>query len=178
MKSYETLIPRKFVLDSGELVCLNANDVTSTNTPLFLLYTPEKPKILYRYLKAKGFEDAKPSKYKRELFSVRKPIDKVWELHIRIYRNGFLEGEVEVRREYLEHLSKRRSFVVYEIYEWTKDLCSDLYIFYKPRRRWIVRIIDNFVVRLDPPSVLTPWKPIAVGVSALLLTILRKLRII
>ena len=159
--TYETLIPHRFVLDDGETVILSSKDVESMKKPLFSIYIPKSPEKIREHLIYRGFLEAEPSFNKGEVYGLRRLLKHPWELHIRIYENGFLEGEVEVRREYLEHLSRRRVFVVYEIYDYTKVL-SDLFLFYKPKRRWVAKIISNFVVRLDPPERLTPWKPIVV----------------
>ena len=47
---------------------------------------------------------------------MRNVLSDVWELHLRLYSDGFIEAEVEVRREYLEHLAPRRLNVVYEAF--------------------------------------------------------------
>ncbi len=173
MRPYETLIPKKFVLDNGKIVSLTSEDVESMKEPLFLLYVPKSPEEIYEHLKGRGFENAKPAVKKGEVFSIRKRLDHPWELHVRIYRNGFMDGEIEVRREFFEHLGKRRLFVVYEIYDYVKEI-SDLFVVYKPERRWIVRIESNFVVRLDPPERLTPWMPMVVGLSLAVVGLLAK----
>lgn len=175
MRLYETLIPQKFVLDNGKIVSLTSKDVESMKEPLFLIYIPKSPQEIYEYLKGRGFVDAKLAVKKGEVFSLRRLLDHPWELHVRIYKNGFVDGEVEVRREFIEHLSRRRLFVVYEIYDHVKDICN-LHILYKPEGRWVVRIETNFVVRLDPPEKLTPWKPLVICLSLATLLIAKRLK--
>ncbi|MEB2793519.1 MAG: hypothetical protein G5Z43_000268 [Caldisphaeraceae archaeon] len=103
---------------------------------------------------------------KGERYSLRKVLDNIWELHIRLYDNGFIDAEVEVRREMLEHLSPRRINVIYEAYEFYSGAYDKLHVFYVPEGEWITSIKEHFSVKLREPDTLTPWKPIVVGVVA------------
>lgn len=65
------------------------------------LYVP--PSLIDKlndHLRKKGFFNAIPSLPKGEKYSLSKIIEPLWELHIRIYPNGFIEAEVEVSRDY------------------------------------------------------------------------------
>ena len=60
---YVTVIPRKFVLDSGDVVVLTARDVEEVlvRDTLFRLWVPDVEAV-YRYLvDVQGFEPAIPS---------------------------------------------------------------------------------------------------------------------
>ena len=87
----------------------------------------------------------------------------MWELHLRLYDDGFIDAEIEVRREYLEHLNRRLN-VVYEAFEFYRDLYGKLHVLYVPSGEWIVKIIDHFHIKLREPDTLTPWKPIVIGI--------------
>ena len=166
LTSYITMIPRKFILETGETITLKAIEVETklVKETVFRLWVPNI-KTLYRYLvKEHGFEKAFPAIPKGEAYSLRKPLDDVWELHLRLYSNGFIDAEVEVKREYLEHLTKRLN-IIYEAYEFYRDVYNKLHILYAPTRKWITKIIDHFYVKLRDPDTLTPWKPIAIGIA-------------
>ncbi|MHA1595941.1 MAG: hypothetical protein ACTSXX_14610 [Candidatus Baldrarchaeia archaeon] len=168
MTTYVTTIPRKFILKSGKIVTLTALDVEEklTKDTLFRLWVPDTDAV-YRYLvDVQDFEIATPATSKGEKYSLRKPLSDVWELHIRLYDDGFVDAEVEVRREFIEHLTPRRLNVVYEAFEFYRGIYDKLYILYAPMREWIINILDNFNVKLREPNTLTPWKPIVLGIVA------------
>ena len=86
-----------------------------------------------------------------QVFGLIKKLDKVWEMHVRGFDDRRLEAEIEVSRDYLEHLddSYRRDA--------TPELgriLDDYQIIYQsagsPQRE----------VMLYPPKQLTPWKPV------------------
>jgi len=170
--AYETCIPRKFILQDGKIVSLKAFMLEEriSEEPLFLLYVPpDRIDKVYTYLKTRaGFEDVCLALPKGEKYSIRKKLSGPWELHLRLYTNGFIEAEVEVQRDYWEHLSekRRRLFVVYEVFKYYRDIYDKLHIFYKPEEKWVAKVIDNFCVKLRPPRTLTPWRPIITGVVA------------
>ncbi len=165
MEPYVTLLPRMFILDDGELVELKPKDVLSMKGGEFLAYFPNVRSV-YERLRREGFKDVRLVKRKGERFDLTKKLRKPWELHIRIYDDGFAECEVEVEREYVEHLGKGRVFVIYEIYDYIKE---EKMIFYRPKERWITEILENYVVRLDPPKTLTPWKPILLSIAGIII---------
>jgi len=165
---YATVIPRRFILEDGTEATLTARDVEErlTRETLFLLWVPCIDTV-YSHLVRQGFEKAVPAKSKGEKYSLRKPLDNTWELHLRLYREGYIEAEVEVRREYLEHLTAgKRLNVVYEAYEYYREAYNKLHIKYTPADKWITKILDHLNVKLRPPNTLTPWKPIALGIIA------------
>jgi len=80
MCSYVTVIPRKFVLDNGDVVVLTARDVEErlVKDTLFRLWVPDVEKI-YRYLiDVQGFEHTIPSVPKGERYSLRKVLSDFW----------------------------------------------------------------------------------------------------
>jgi len=177
---YITKIPRKFILESGDIVTLKITDVEEklAKDVIFRLWVPDVEAI-YKYLIEKqGFEHVILAIPKGERYSLRKALNDVWELHLRLYNDGFIDAEVEVRREYFEHFNKRLN-VVYEPFEFYEGLYDKLYVFYTPAREWIVKILDNFHIKLRKPNTLTPWKPIVMDIgmisAGLLICVLTKL---
>ena len=122
---FETYIPRRFVLDDGEEVVLKAIDVENMPKmgPMFKLYVPwDTVDKVHSHLINLGFEPAYPSVSKGEKYTVRKKLYSPWELHLRVYGDGFIEAEVEVQREYLQHLGDKRIYVVYEAFEYYQEV--------------------------------------------------------
>jgi len=166
MSGYITVIPRRFILESGDVVVLTARDVEEklTRDTVFRLWVPDVDAV-HEYLTSKqGFETATPSTYKGEKYSLRKVLSDIWELHLWLYSDGFIEAEVEVRREYLEHLTPRRLNVVYEAFEYYRGVYDKLHLWYVPAGKWVVKVIDHLNVKLREPDTLTPWKPIVLGI--------------
>ena len=159
------------MLDNGEVISSNIYLIENilSKEPLFLLYVPpDQIDMIYKFLRYEmNFEKAFPTIPKGERYNIRKKLVKPWELHLRIYPNGFIESEVEIQREYLEHLNQRRLFVVYEPFKYYYHVYDKLHIYYKPKKKWIIKVIDNFHIKLNPPETLTPWRPIITGIVAL-----------
>ena len=173
-KIYETYVPRKFVLDDGRVVPIFSSDVEKIliKKPLFLLYVPPSHiDGLHNYLREHmGFEEATPALPKGEKYTVRKILSYPWEHHLRLFENGFIEPEVEVQREFFEHLGQRRLFIIYEAFEYYRGFYENLHIFHNLTRKWVINVLDHFKVRLRPPQSLTFWKPV-VAVAGAALTV-------
>ena len=168
MSGYITVIPRRFILESGDVVVLTARDVEEkfVEQTVFRLWVPDIEAVYEHLTSKQGFETATPSTYEGEEYSLRKVLSDVWELHLRLYSDGFIEAEVEVRREYIEHLASRRLNVVYDAFEYYRGVYDKLHLWYVPAGKWIIKVIDHLNVKLREPGTLTPWKPIVLGVVA------------
>jgi hypothetical protein len=98
---------------------------------------------------------------------VPKNIYNIWELHVRIYQDGFIDGHFEVSRDYLEHLQYPTIPSIYEVFEFYRTAYDKLHIFDSVAGKWIKEVRTHYLVTLNPPKSLTPWEPIAIVVSAL-----------
>ncbi len=107
------------------------------------------------------FEHKQPSQVGDGLsLKLRKP----WELHVRIVelKKGLLaiHGEVEVSRDYLQHLFCQRTPVIYEIEELLKKYQVDYKIWNSRFRKYVKTIFDNYKVKLSTPNIpVFAWKP-------------------
>ena len=166
MVTYVTVVPRRFILESGNLVSLTANDIEEklVKDTIFRLWVPDIENVYRHLVERQGFEIASPSIPRGEKYSLRRVLSNAWELHVRLYDDGFIDAEIEVRREFMEHLTPRRLNVVYEAFEFYREAYDRLHIWYAPTREWITRVIDHFHVKLREPDTLTPWKPVVLGV--------------
>ena len=52
------------------------------------------------------------------------------------------------------------------LFEYYRDVCDKLHLWYAPAGKWVVKVIDHLNVKLREPDTLTPWKPIVLGVVA------------
>ena len=93
-----------------------------------------------------------------QAFGLIKKLDNVWEMHIRGYNDGRLEAEIEVSRDYFEHLDDnyRRDA--------TSELMQILDAYQIPYQS--KGVLPQMEITLHPPKQLTPWKPI-VAIAAL-----------
>jgi len=61
--------------------------------------------VVKRILLSEGFYEPLLQKRKRgQVFGLIKPLNELVEVHVRGYEDGTLDAEVELSREYLEHL--------------------------------------------------------------------------
>ncbi|QIW22757.1 hypothetical protein EWF20_00325 [Sulfolobus sp. S-194] len=79
------------------------------------LYTSEIERLL-RDLKRAGFKETLLEIRKGEMYSLSKKIG-IWEIHIRIYPDGFLDSHLELSREYFQHLTFSSISFAYELYQ-------------------------------------------------------------
>jgi len=70
--------------------------------PIWTPYLDRAKEVLIK----EGFRDTPLQIWKPEqVFGLVKPLDDVYEIHVRGYQDGTLDAEIEVPREYLEHLT-------------------------------------------------------------------------
>ncbi|MCX8204627.1 MAG: hypothetical protein N3H31_03155 [Candidatus Nezhaarchaeota archaeon] len=167
--SYRTRVPARVRLDDGRVVEVSGEEL---RRGAFMLFAPLHVEHLRRRLLLSGFTDA-PSMPRGERYSMVKPLHEPWELHVRLYegRGGsFIEGEVEVGRRYVEHLSVGGSLpVVYEVVLAISQPYGDLYLLHKPSGRWVAEVLDSREVVLHPPRSLTEWRSLALAALGLLI---------
>lgn len=91
-------------------------------------------------------------------------LKKPWELHVRLVdmKKGLIaiNAEVEVSRDYLQHLFCQRTPVIYEIEEMLKKHKVDYKIWNKRIQKYVYTVINNYKIKLSTPN--TPvfaWKP-------------------
>ena len=71
-----------------------------------------------------------------------------------------IHAEVEVSRDYLQHLVSQRTPVIYEIEEILKRYQIDYNIWHDKIKKNVQTILDNYNVKLSSPSLpVFAWKP-------------------
>lgn len=91
---------------------------------------------------------------------LRKP----WEIHVRMVdlKEGLIgiHAEVEVSRDYIQHLFSQRTPVIYEIQEMLNKHHIQYRIWNDNIKRYVRAIYDDYKVKLAAPSIpVFAWKP-------------------
>jgi hypothetical protein len=91
-------------------------------------------------------------------------LKKPWEMHVRLVdmKKGLvaIHAEVEVSRDYLQHLFCQRTPVIYEIESMLKKHQIDYKIWNDKVKNYVHTIFDNYKIRLATPSIpVFAWKP-------------------
>ena len=91
-------------------------------------------------------------------------LKKPWEMHIRMVdlKKGLIgiHAEVEVSRDYLQHLVSQRTPVVYEVEEILKKYHVEYNFWYDKIKKDVNVILDNYKIKLASPSIpVFAWKP-------------------
>ncbi|MFB5610588.1 MAG: hypothetical protein ACE5R3_00190 [Nitrosopumilaceae archaeon] len=91
-------------------------------------------------------------------------LKKPWELHVRMVdmKKGLIaiHAEVEVSRDYLQHLFCQRTPVIYEIEEMLKKYQVDYKIWNKRIQKYVHTVINNYKIKLSTPNIpVFAWKP-------------------
>ncbi len=91
-------------------------------------------------------------------------LKKPWELHVRFVdmKKGLIaiHAEVEVSRDYLQHLFSQRTPVIYEIEEMLKKHKIDYKIWNTRIKKYVRTVFNNYKVKLSTPNIpVFAWKP-------------------
>lgn len=98
-------------------------------------------------------------------------LKKPWEMHVRLLemKKGLvaIHAEVEVSRDYLQHLFCQRTPVLYEIEVLLKKHQIEYKIWNERIRKYVKAVIDNYMVQLKTPSFpVLAWKPMVFFIGA------------
>ena len=91
-------------------------------------------------------------------------LKKPWEMHVRLLemKKGLvaIQAEVEVSRDYLQHLFCQRTPVFYEIETLLKKHQIEYKIWNERIKKYIHSVLDNYKVQLSTPKIpVFAWKP-------------------
>ena len=89
---------------------------------------------------------------------------KPWEMHVRLVdlKKGLIgiHAEVEVSRDYLQHLFSQRTPVIYEVEEILKKYQIEYTVWHDKIKKHVKAVFDNYKVKLATPSLpVFAWKP-------------------
>ena len=124
-----------------------------------------------RDLKERGFKKTLLEIRKGERYSLSKRVG-VWEIHVRIYPDGFVDSHIEVSREYFQHLNSPSLSFAYEL----KLMFPYLELYNRDKR--VVKVEEVYEEKLTPPQNLVPWKPVAISLPCVVYFILKGLKVV
>ena len=91
-------------------------------------------------------------------------LKKPWEMHVRLFSNTensiSIQGEVEISRDYLQHLFSQRTAVIYEIESILKKNGIKYDILNKRISKYVNKVLDEYKIKLVTPDIpVFAWKP-------------------
>ena len=91
-------------------------------------------------------------------------LKKPWEMHVRLFSNTkdsiSIQGEVEISRDYLQHLFSQRTAVIYEIETILKRNGIKYDILNKRISKYVNKVLDEYKIKLVTPDIpVFAWKP-------------------
>jgi hypothetical protein len=141
-----TYLPREVVYFDGTSSILPEDYVLKEGN--LRLFVPKiKIEEVVNTMKTSGFHEEKLEVYKGEKYSLVMK---------------FIDSHFEVSRGYLEHINYETIPSIYEPFEFYRTAYDKLHIFDNVTKKWIKEVRSNYLVTLNPPSTITPWKPISV----------------
>jgi hypothetical protein len=76
----------------------------------------------------------------------------IWDLRVRIYDDGFIDGSLEVSQKYRKYLYNYTVPSIYEVFEFYRTVYNNLYIFDNAANKWIKEVRIHYLVTLNSPS--------------------------
>jgi len=106
-------------------------------------------------------------------------LKKPWEMHVRLteMKKGLvaIHAEVEVSRDYLQHLFCQRTTVIYEIESLLKKYQIDYQIWNNRIKKYVNTIFDDYKIKLAMPNIpVFAWKPMPFVIGTVCLLYLWK----
>lgn len=106
-------------------------------------------------------------------------LKKPWELHVRMtdIKDGLIaiHSEVEVSRDYLQHMFSQRTPVVYEVAQVLQKHKIEYTIWSRNFKQHVLRVIDDYRIKLASPAFPAfAWKPMVYSIATVCLLYLWK----
>jgi len=132
----------------------------------------EKFERLYEVFRREGFtgvrfEHRQPSQLGSGL-SLK--LNKPWEMHVRLSRMGkesiTIHAEVEVSRDYMQHLFSQRTPVIYEVIKILERNKIECRVWNGRTKKYVSQVRENYKVKLSTPSLPAfAWKPMVFSIG-------------
>jgi len=164
MAEYVTKYPKRISFLDGLKGMINIEN-SSTVEQLHIIVKKNASELFQMFLqegfsKVK-FEHKQPFQIGNGLsLKLKKP----WELHVRLVELKkelvAIHAEVEVSRDYLQHLFGQRTPVIYEIENMLKKYEIDYRVWNNRIKKYVHTIFDNYKIKLVTPNIpVFAWKP-------------------
>lgn len=161
MTEFSTLYPRRISLLKGIQNLIKREEVELDH--LFLMVKIKKDEVI-QTLVSEGFKMVKFEKKKPSQIGngFSKKLTKPWEMHVRLldFKQGLIgiHAEVEISRNYFQHLKSVRVPVVYEIESILKKHRIEYQLWHSYVKDYITNIIDDHQIKLKSPKIpAMPW---------------------
>jgi hypothetical protein len=163
MQEYFTKYPKTISFFDGKKHTVNID--TKGVEQLTVIVKKSAEEIL-RILSNEGFTKVK-FEHKQESqigHGLSLKLKKPWELHLRLFdlKKGMvaIQAEVEVSRDYLQHLFCQRTPVIYEIEALLKKHQIEYTIWSDKVKNYVHMVFDNYKIKLTTPNIpVFAWKP-------------------
>jgi len=164
LMEYRTKYPKTVSLGDGEDKKIHVDKKTGVEElHLIVKESAEKMrKILFNEgFTTVKFEHKQPHQIGDGLsLKLKKP----WEMHVRLFSNTknsiSIQGEVEISRDYLQHLFSQRTAVIYEIETILKRNGIQYDILNKRISKYVHKVLDEYKIKLVTPDIpVFAWKP-------------------
>ena len=161
---YVTRYPKTISLDEGEEKKILVDKMNGVEE-LHLIVKEGADKIR-KILFEEGFTTVK-FEHKQPLQignGLSLKLKKPWEMHVRLFSNTkdsiSIQGEVEISRDYLQHLFSQRTAVIYEIETILKRHSIKYEVLNKRISRYVNKVLDEYKIKLVTPDIpVFAWKP-------------------
>jgi len=76
----------------------------------------------------------------------------IWDLRVKIYDDGFIDGRLEVSQKYRRYSYNYAVPSIYEVFEFYRTVFNNLHIFDNVASKWIKEVRAQYLVTLNAPS--------------------------
>ena len=164
LMEYVTKYPKTVSLEGDENNEIHVDEMTGVEE--LHLIVKESAEKMRKILFNEGFTTVK-FEHKQPLQigdGLSLKLKKPWEMHVRLFSNTedsiSIQGEVEISRDYLQHLFSRRTAVIYEIETILKKNGISYDILNKRISKYVNKVLDEYNIKLVTPDIpVFAWKP-------------------
>ena len=167
---YITRYPKTVSLEDGEDNKIHVDKKTGVEE--LHLIVKESAEKMKKILFEEGFTTVK-FEHKQPLQigdGLSLKLKKPWEMHIRLFdiKKGMvsIQAEVEISRDYLQHLFSQRTPVIYEIETIMKKYDIEYQVWNNRISKYIHKIFENYKIKISTPDIpVFAWKPMLFMIS-------------
>ena len=158
-----TYLPREVVYSDGTFAVLTEDFVLNEGN--LKLFVPEsRVGDVVKALREAGFRDEGAG---GELYSLSMDIFNIWELSVKVRRDGFITAHFGVVKGLLDpNVNYPTIPSVYEPFEFYRVVYNRFHLYDAVARKWIKAVRGHYLVTLQPPHALSVWTPVQVSLGA------------